>query len=205
MLANNFQSSFMSGPRDTETILRKLFVESRPYSDKLKRLLILNVPDCLDTTKEQYQDKIDRYSIKSLLDEQYVKLVPKIEVSGHDEVKSYVVMEFDDFVPSENPVYRNGVLTFSIVCNLDQWQLDNYAQRPWMIAGYIDGILNDSKLSGIGRLQFVGASQVVLDEEHGGVILRYISTHSDADDSEKLDEDTPSTQQHGNAVIGNGE
>ena len=34
-----FQSSFLSCEKDTEIILRKLFVESRPYSDDLKRLL----------------------------------------------------------------------------------------------------------------------------------------------------------------------
>ena len=31
-----------------ETILRKLFIESRPYSDDLKRLLVINTKDCLD-------------------------------------------------------------------------------------------------------------------------------------------------------------
>lgn len=53
--------------------------------------------------------------------------------------------------------------------------------RPAQIAGYIDGILNNSKLSGIGTLQFMGASQIVLDEEHGGMILRYVATHGNDD------------------------
>ena len=36
-----FQSSFLSCEKDTEIILRKLFIESRPYSDDLKRLLVI--------------------------------------------------------------------------------------------------------------------------------------------------------------------
>jgi len=42
------RSSFLSCEKDTETILKTLFVDSKPYSDILKRLLIINNPDCLD-------------------------------------------------------------------------------------------------------------------------------------------------------------
>ena len=45
---NKFDSSFLSFEKDIETILRKLFVESHPYSDILKRLLVINTKDCLD-------------------------------------------------------------------------------------------------------------------------------------------------------------
>ena len=49
--------------------------------------------------------------------------------------------------------------------------------RPYQIAGYIDGILNNSKLSGIGTLQFEGASMTPLDEEYGALVVRYLATH----------------------------
>ena len=62
--------------------------------------------------------------------------------------------------------------------------------RPHQIAGYIDGILNNAKLSGIGTLQFMGASQIVLDEEYGGIILRYIATHGN-DDKETFEDTWP--------------
>ena len=65
--------------------------------------------------------------------------------------------------------------------------MDDYKLRHWQIAGYIDGILNESKLSGIGTLQFMGASQLVLNEYLGGVILRYVATHMEnSDDSETV-------------------
>lgn len=62
--------------------------------------------------------------------------------------------------------------------------------RHTQIAGYIDGILNNARLSGIGTLQFMGASQVILDEEHGGMIVRYVATHGN-DDKDKFEETWP--------------
>ena len=127
-------------------------------------------------------------------DEQYIKSIPKLSFGEHEEVKSYILLEFDDFTPSDNPEYRNCVISFTIISQLDYWELDDYELRPWLIAGYIDGILNETKLSGIGTLQFMGASQVVLNEYLGGVILRYVATHSDADDSERIIQSLPAPQ-----------
>lgn len=45
-------------------------------------------------------------------------------------------------------------------------------------------MLDNTKLSGIGTLQFAGASQVVLNEYLGGIILRYIATHGGEDKGE---------------------
>jgi hypothetical protein len=41
VLTQPISSSFLSCEKDTELILKKLFVESRPYSDVLKRLLVV--------------------------------------------------------------------------------------------------------------------------------------------------------------------
>lgn len=195
MLAKNFKSTFMSIPKDMSTILRKLFVSSEPYSDKLKRLLIINEPDCLDKEQEQYQNKIDSISVKDMVDMQYVRIVPKIKMPEFEEVKSYILIEIDGFSPSLNTEYRDSTITFTIISHLDNWQMDDFQLRPWMIAGYIDGILDKTELSGIGRLEFLGAQQIVFNEFLGGVILRYASYHSDADDSVKIDDKYPAPQQ----------
>ena len=52
-LAKNFQTTFLSCEKDQETILKKLFVESKPYSDDIKKLLVVNTKDCLDTSKNK--------------------------------------------------------------------------------------------------------------------------------------------------------
>lgn len=198
ILKKNFSSTFTSISTDQETIWRKLLVESKPYSDKLKKLLIINTPNCLDPTQEQFQRKINQYTIKDMIDNQYIKVIPKLSFGEHEEVKSYVLLEFDDFTPTSNPQYRDCVISFSIICHLDYWDMNDYKLRPWEIAGYIDGILNGEKLSGIGTLQFLGASQLVLNEYLGGVLLRYVATNSDlSNDVDKVDNNLPSNHQHG--------
>lgn len=159
-----------------------MFVESRPYSDKLKRLLIVNQPDCLDESKVQYRKVIDDFSLKGMKDQGYLRVVPKLSFGEHEEIKSYIILEFDDYTPSDNPQYRNCVISFTIISHLDYWEMDDYKLRPHQIAGYIDGIMDGSKLSGIGTLQFLGASQIVLNEYLGGILLRYVATHEKKED-----------------------
>lgn len=181
-LAKDFKSSFLSAEKDQQLIWKKLFVENRPYSDYLKRLLVINTNDCLDESKEQYKQVLKEYSMKKLREDGYLRVVPKLAFGEHEEVKSYIILEFDDYTPSENPQFRNCVISFTIISHLDYWELDDYKLRPHQIAGYIDGILDGTKLSGIGELRFLGASQVILNEYLGGVLLRYVATHEKQED-----------------------
>ena len=191
VLEKNFKSTFLSCEQDQELIWKKLFIESRPYSDKLKRLLIINTPDCLDGSKKQYDNIIHETSLKDLKDKKYIRSVPKLAFGEHEEVKSYILLEFDDYLPTENPHYRDCTISVTVICHLDYWEMEDYKLRPHQIAGYIDGLLNGSKLTGIGTLNFIGASQIVLSEYLGGIMLRYVATHGN-DDEENLDSTIPS-------------
>ena len=51
--------------------------------------------------------------------------------------------------------------------------------------------MNQTRLSGIGTLQFMGAQEVVLNEYLGGMLIRYRATHGN-DDREKVNNDIPS-------------
>ena len=179
-----FKSSFLSCEKDTETIIKKLFVDSRPYSDELKRLLLINTKDCLDDkTNPTYNKKIAETSISDLRDEGYIRLEPKLTLKENEEVKSYLVISYDNFVPNEsNDYYRDCVIMIDILCHTDYWDMGNYRMRPLKIAGYIDGILNKAKLSGIGTLQFIGCNELVLNETLSGYCLMYAATHG-ADDT----------------------
>lgn len=184
---NGFQgelkSSFLSCEKDTETIIRKLFIESKPYSDLLKRLLLINTSDCLnDMTNQAYIDKIKNTSIKDLRKQGYIRLEPKIKLKENEEVKSYLVISFDNFTPNAtNPQFRDCVVMIDIICHTDYWDVENFRLRPLKIAGYIDGILNENKLSGIGTFQFMGCNEVVLSEELSGYCLMYAATHGSDD------------------------
>lgn len=187
------QSSFLSCEKDVEIIIRKLFVESKPYSDKLKSLLIINKPDCLDDSIQIYKDVIDSKNVADLRQEGYIRLNPKIARSEHDEIKAYILITFDNFSSNiHNPLYRDCTLNFDIICYDDAWELNNYQIRPLVIAGYIDGILNqltndnkkiwtahnsNIKLSGIGEYLFLGCHLAVLNEDISMYTLSYRALH----------------------------
>lgn len=179
----SFQSSFLSCEKDCNTIMRKLFVESQPYSDELKRLLVINTKDCLDNKDSKvYKDIVDKYTLSKLREDGYIKLEPKIKMPEHEEVRSYIIVSFDNFVTNtSNPKFRDCTVSFDILCHTDYWDLGNFRMRPLKIAGYIDGILNNTKLSGIGTFQFLGCGQLVLDEVLSGYTLMYQAVHGTDD------------------------
>lgn len=179
----NIQSSFLSCEKDMETILKKLFIESRPYSDELKRLLVINTKDCLDNLiSEVYNTKLKEMSVAKLREEGYIKMEPKIRFPEHEEVKSYIIITFDNFTTNEkNPQFRDCTVNFDIICHTDYWDIGNYRLRPLKIAGYIDGLLNNTKLSGIGTFNFAGCNELILSEDLSGYTLSYRAIHGSDD------------------------
>lgn len=177
-----FKSSFLSCEKDTETIIKKLFVDSKPYSDMLKRLLLINTPDCLnDMTNPVYLKKIKETSIQDLKEQGYLRFGPKLTLGEHEEVKSYIRLSFDHFTPSKNEHFRDCIVEIDILCHPEYWDIGNFRQRPLKIAGYIDGILNENKLSGIGTLNFAGCNELLLDENLAGYCLMYTAVHGNDD------------------------
>ena len=179
----DFTSSFLSCEKDLEAILRKLFVESQPYSNELKRLLVINTKDCLENkTSKIYQDAIKDMSLSKLREQGYIKFEPKIKMAEHEEVKSYLIFSFDNFRTNEsNPQFRDCNVHIDILCHTDYWDLGGFKLRPLKICGYIDGILNNARLSGIGTFQFLGCNELVLDETLSGYTLTYYAIHGTDD------------------------
>ena len=177
-----FKSSFLSCEKDTETIIKKLFVDNKPYSDMLKRLLLINTPDCLnDMTNPVYLQKIKETSIQDLKEQGYLRFGPKLALGENEEVKSYIRLSFDHFTPSKNEHFRDCIVEIDILCHPEYWDIGNFRQRPLKIAGYIDGILNENKLSGIGTLNFAGCNELLLDKNLAGYCLMYTAVHGNDD------------------------
>lgn len=177
-----FNSSFLSCEKDTELIVKKLLVDSKPYSDELKRLLLINTKDCLDDrTNPAYLTKIRNMSVADMIDEGYIRCKPKLQLEENQEVMSYILISYGNFSPTSNDHYRDCTIEIDIICHTDVWDLGNFRQRPIKIMGYIDGILNKSRLTGIGTLEFVDADMIVLSEELSGYCLMYRAVHGDDD------------------------
>ena len=182
-----FESPFFSCEKDTKTIVEKLFVDTKPYSDYLKRLLVINTKDCLDDKENpKYTQKIKETQVKDLINKGYIRLNPKLKLGEHEEVKSYIVISYDNFTPTEtNDQYADCILMIDIICHSDYWDLGDFRIRPIKIAGYINGLLNGARMSGIGKLQWIGMNEIVLTEELSGYCLMYSATHG-VDDIEKI-------------------
>lgn len=187
-------SSFLSCEKDMEKIVKLLFVNSKPYSDKLKRLLIINNPDCLDENNQRYQALIDSKPLSVMRKEGYIRLNPKIARKQFQNIKSYILVTFDNFSPNRvDPKFMDCTVNFDIICYDDEWDLDGFRTRPIVIAGYIDGILNsisneyknsqkkpvgnNIKLSGIGEYNFLGCNLAVLNEDISMYTLSYRAVH----------------------------
>nr|DAQ00771.1 MAG TPA: hypothetical protein [Caudoviricetes sp.] len=196
-------SSFMNCEKDAEKILEALFVKTKPYSDILKRLLIINNPDCLDKDNEDYQKLIDSKTLRDLIKEGYVRLNPKIPRKEHENIKSYLLISFNNFSMNKTSAeFRDCQIDFDVICYLDAWCLDEYMIRPLKICGCIDGILNsitdenkayltgggnNIKLSGIGEYKFITCNQVILNEDLSMYSLSYKGTYF-SEDSVKLND-----------------
>ena len=179
----DFTSSFLSCEKDLESILRKLFVESQPYSNQLKKLLVINTKDCLDNkTSQVYNNAIKDMSLAKLREQGYIKFEPKIKMPEHEDIKSYLVISFDNFRTNiNNPQFRDCNVYIDVLCHTDYWDLGGFKLRPLKICGYIDGILNNARLSGIGTFQFSGCNELVLDETLSGYTLSYAAIHGTDD------------------------
>ena len=179
----NIESSFLSCEKDIETILKKLFIQSQPHSDALKRLLVINTKDCLDNLDSQvYMNKLKEMNLSKLIKDGYIALDPKIRFGEHEDIKAYILITFDNFtMNATNPQFRDCTVNFDILCHTDYWNIGNYRQRPLKIAGYIDGILNNCRLSGIGTFQFVSCNMLILDENISGYSLSYRAVHGSDD------------------------
>ena len=162
------KSSFLSMEKDTGIIINEILKNNR-----LKKLLYYTTSDAMEKPNLTEDESL------SLLGTN-IKIVPKLYVDG--SVLNYILINFDNFIPSENPEFRDNTIQFDIICHFDQWNLKDYALRPYKIAGEIDSMFNLKKLTGIGYLEFVGATQIVLTDEFAGLCLMYRTVHGGEDE-----------------------
>ena len=163
------KSSFLSVEKDLEILTNLIFKNTR-----LQRLLYYTTPDALnqkDLTEEQQLE----------LFEKNIKIVPKVMINN--EALVYLVINFDRFTTNlTNPEFRDNVIVFDIICNFDLWTLsDSFALRPYRIAAELDTILNHQRLTGLGEVEFLGANQLIINDQLGGISLTYGVIHGEED------------------------
>ena len=162
------ESSFLSMDKDM-SILVDLILKN----NNLKKLLHYTSKDCLDK-KNLTEDESLALMNKN------IKLVPKLSIDR--SVLNYIIVSFDGFsTNASNPEFRDNLIEFDIICHFDQWQLTDFQLRPYRIAAELDSMLNNKKLTNLGKLEFVGANQLILNDEFAGLCLVYQAIHGEED------------------------
>lgn len=169
------KSSFLGMSKDTSLIMNKIL-----SNRKVLKLLYYTGRDW-----EQKPD-LTATQIKELFKKKQISNIPKITVD--EEKLSYLRITYDSFTPNAtNPFYRDHLVELKIICHFDDWDLDNYELRPYRIAGELDSMLDGQHLTGIGKLNFIGADQDIYDDEFGGLTLRYLAVRGNEDKVNPLD------------------
>lgn len=162
-------SSFLSVEKDMEIITNKIL-----KNERLKRLLYYTTKDALDKPNIGEDKSLELFG-------KNIKIVPKLYID--EEVLNYLIIDFDDFTPNkENPEFRDNTISFDIICHYDQWQLNGFALRPYKIAAELDSMFNNKHLTGIGKLEFKGLKQLVINnDDFDGFTLVFKAIHGEED------------------------
>jgi hypothetical protein len=147
-------------------------------NERLKRLLYYTTPDALD--KSNITDE-QTYALFG----ENIRIVPKLVIDK--TVENYVIISFDNFTPNAtNPEFRDHIISFDIICHFDQWHLKDFQLRPYKIAAEIDFMIDKKHLEGIGETQFLGANQIILNDEFAGISLMYSVINGEDDKKNML-------------------
>ena len=162
------ESSFLILEKDFERVANKMLTNPR-----LLKLLYYREQDALSRPNLTPAQKM------GLINKE-IKIVPKIDIE--QDCPIFVVITFDNFEPNkENTQFRDCTISFDILCHPDHWNLGNFQLRPYKIAGELDAMFNNSKMTGIGTLQFMGANNLVLNDQLMGLSMTYKSKYSTED------------------------
>lgn len=162
------KSSFLSINKDLDLIINRIL-----ENERLQKLLFYTTNNPLKFPSLTEDQQLELMS-------KNIKIVPKLIIDG--TVLNYIIVGFDNFVTNgTNPEFRDNIISFDIICHFDQWQLDDFNLRPYRIAAELDFLFNNTHLTGIGTLQFLGCNQILINEEFGGISLNYAAIHGEED------------------------
>jgi hypothetical protein len=141
----NTKTNFLETGKDTEIIVGKI-----ANNQDLLKLLYYNDSDALEK-----DDITDADLIKKIFKDN-IRRKPLVEVP--EELNSFMIITFDSFTPSENPEFRDNLISFDVLCPMEAWDnLGDYLTRPLLILHHLSAMFHNQKLAGIGKAKFFSA------------------------------------------------
>lgn len=171
------KSSLLGMPKDASLIVERILA-----NQDILKLLTYNTRDW------KSKPDITGNMIKEMFETKQISSVPKVKIDRPE--KTYLRLIYGAIVRNPtNPEYRDNTFGIDIICHCDNWDLGNFELRPYRIAGEIDSILDNTHLTGIGKLEFISATPYIYDEEFQGVTLTYLAKRGWEDRQNPLNED----------------
>lgn len=100
-------------------------------------------------------------------------IIPKRPEPDGDEC-SFLTIFFDRYiVNTQNPDFKLSTIRFDIICPFNEWIVNDSNLRPYLIMQELDTMFNQTKMSGIGNLQFSTCDILVLSPHLGGFSIYY--------------------------------
>lgn len=162
------KESFLAMEKDYSIIIERIL-----DNNNLMKLLYYTQRDCLNADNLTIEQKYNMIN-KNIL------IVPKIDII--QDCPSYVIIQIGNFSPNKtNPEFLDCEISFDILCHPDHWILGDFKLRPYRIAGEIDKMFNKQKLTGIGRLYFMGMDDLVLNDNLMGISISYKAIYGEED------------------------
>ncbi len=159
-LTKRTSSSFYSSAEDLQSITTRMM-----GNERLLKLLKYPVKDALH--KENLTP-----AEKATIINNNIRVIPSLETDSSEE--SIIIINFDSFTPNaNNPVFRDNLILIDVLCPTSTWVMDDYMLRPYRIMHEIDLMINNTKLAGIGKVQFLGSNNLILSNEISGFSLSY--------------------------------
>ena len=92
-----------------------------------------------------------------------IRTIPKVRANEVSE--GFVIISIPSFELDDNEDFTSCIVAIDIICPIDKWGIDDICPRPYKIMDVIYDDLQDSRVTGIGTLQFLSESQSVIYEE----------------------------------------
>lgn len=153
------KKSFADIGKNLNLIARRLM-----QNEDLLRLLV-------HTNKDAETTPLTQKQMEEVFGDQ-IKIVPVIDKD--EDIKNYIVIQFGAFTAVKDTHYKNYVVSFDIICNVNNWMLKDYTPRPYKIMAEIDKIIADTKIDSLGPVEFLAAQNLIINEEMSGFTLSYM-------------------------------
>lgn len=167
------KSSFLSVEKDMDIIVNMIL-----KNERLKKLLYYTTKDCLDKPNLTEDESLELFG-------KNIKIVPEINIE--DTLENYLIIKFDNFTPNDtNPEFRDNIIELDILCPLEACHLRDFKLRPFLIAAELDSMLEQRRLSGIGKTQFAAAATRIFNQNYFLLCLAYKVIHGEEDKKNTL-------------------